>query len=245
MANKIVRAIPNAVTCCNLLMGCVATMYAFEGSYTRAFIFIILGGIFDFFDGMIARALHVSSPIGKELDSLADVVTFGVAPAAMVYTLLGDCIATHQDVFASCPAVGRLLPFVAFLMVAFSALRLAMFNLDECQTTSFIGLPTPANALFWGGLCVGSHELLSTNVWGMWAVLAMVALFSWLLIARIPMFSLKFGKGKKNTVVIVFLCIGAVLLVWQLCTKGIVGALSFFSAVIGLYIILSLITQKK
>ena len=86
------RHIPNTITCCNLLSGCVATMFAFEGMYPFAFAFIIAGAVFDFFDGLSARALGVSSPIGKELDSLADVVTFGFAPAAMVFSWLGECV---------------------------------------------------------------------------------------------------------------------------------------------------------
>lgn len=245
MANKIIKSIPNAVTCCNLLMGCVATLYAFQGLYALAFLFILIGGVFDFLDGLTARALHVSSPIGKELDSLADDITFGLAPAAMVYTLLVNCVNAHPSLSDSAPFVMRLLPFVSFLLAAFSALRLAKFNLDERQTTSFIGLPTPANALFWGGLCVGSNPLLTDSVWGLWIALALILIFSWLLVAEIPMFSLKFKRGKKNTIAIVFLAVSALLLIWQLCTKGIIGALSFFSAVIGLYIILSILTQKR
>ena len=245
MANRIVKAIPNAVTCCNLLMGCAATMFAFQGAYTRAFLFILIGGVFDFFDGLTARALHVSSSIGKELDSLADDITFGLAPAAMVYTLIGHCVASHPTLSGTAPFVARLLPFAAFLLAAFSALRLAKFNLDERQATTFIGLPTPANALFWGGLCVGSGTTLIAQTWGVWLLLALVALFSWLLVAEIPMFSLKFKKGKKNTVAILFLIVSAVLLAWQLCAHGLTGALSVFSAVIGLYIILSLLTHPQ
>ena len=133
------RHIPNAITCCNLLSGCVATMYAFEGMYPFAFAFIIAGAVFDFFDGLTARALKVSSPIGKELDSLADVITFGFAPSAMAYSWLRECADANLDMF-----VAFIIPFAAFLMAAFSALRLAKFNVDERQTSSFIGLPTPA-----------------------------------------------------------------------------------------------------
>ena len=143
MANIITRNIPNSITCCNLICGCIATSWALSGNYKLALVFIISGAIFDFFDGMSARLLHVSSEIGKELDSLADVVTFGVAPASMVYTLLYDM---HYPAGMECWR--QWLPYVAFLIAAFSALRLAKFNLDTRQTTSFIGLPTPANALF-------------------------------------------------------------------------------------------------
>ena len=144
---SIKKYIPNALTCCNLLSGCVATSFAYNGDIKAAFLFIILGAVFDFFDGMAARLLHVSSPIGKELDSLADNITFGVAPSMMVYFELGQL---------NCPVflepLKTFLPYIAFLIAAFSALRLAKFNIDERQSKSFIGLPTPANALFWGGL---------------------------------------------------------------------------------------------
>ena len=239
------RHIPNAITCCNLLSGCIAVVWALQGDFVHAFLFIIIGAVFDFFDGLTARALHVSSPIGKELDSLADDITFGLAPSAMVYALLDQCIAAHAGWFTSCLGIAQVLPYVAYLMAAFSALRLAKFNLDERQTTSFIGLPTPANALFWGGLCVGCGHALVAQAWGLWTVLALVVLFSWLLIAEIPMFSLKFKRGATNTIAIVFICISAVLLIALLVTQGLVGALSAFSAVIGLYVILSLLTPQK
>ncbi len=145
------KHIPNSITSCNLICGCISIHYAMSGALTMALLFIVLGAVFDFFDGFAARLLGVASPIGKELDSLADVVTFGVAPAAMVFTLLSQ----HSRCSAngSCP-LGMILPYTAFLIAAFSALRLAKFNLDTRQSHSFIGLPTPANALFWGSLAV-------------------------------------------------------------------------------------------
>ena len=139
------RYIPNSLTCCNLISGCVATAFAFGSNPKTALLLIVIGAIFDFFDGMSARLLGVSSPIGKELDSLADVVTFGVAPATIVFSEL--CVLDYP---ALLEPLSKILPFFAFVMAAFSALRLAKFNLDTRQTTSFIGLPTPANALFWG-----------------------------------------------------------------------------------------------
>ena len=145
MANIITRIIPNTLTCGNLVSGCIATVFALSGDARMALLWIIAGAVFDFFDGMSARLLNVSSPIGKELDSLADDVTFGVAPAAIIFRELQtlEC----PDFLAP---VAEYLPYFAFVMAAFSALRLAKFNLDTRQTTSFIGLPTPANALFWG-----------------------------------------------------------------------------------------------
>ena len=144
--------IPNIITCCNLMSGCTAIVLALNGNPTMALLWIVLGALFDFFDGMSARLLGVSSPVGKELDSLADVVTFGIAPSSIIFSFLSGI--HHHFVW---------LPFIAFIMAAFSALRLAKFNLDERQTTSFIGLPTPANALFWGALIVGAGDWLESS----------------------------------------------------------------------------------
>ena len=157
------------------------------GDMRMALLWIVMGAVFDFFDGMSARLLGVSSPIGKELDSLADDVTFGVAPSMMVFSELA---------VMNYPAVLEpyrdYLPFLAFIMAAFSALRLAKFNIDERQTMGFIGLPTPANALAWGALLVGSHQLLESESYFLPIVLAGVALSCWLLVCELPMFALKF-----------------------------------------------------
>ena len=231
---NIKKYIPNTITCCNLLSGCVASVYAFLGVYPLAFTFIIAGAVFDFFDGLSARALKVSSSIGKELDSLADVITFGFAPATMVFSWLRECADAHLDML-----IAFAMPFVAFLLVAFSALRLAKFNVDERQTSSFIGLPTPANALFWGALVIGSHDAIVGQPYGWVLVLGLVLLFSWLLVAEIPMFSLKFKNlsWKSNRIVYIFLLVSLVLLI--------VLGLNGLSAVIGWYIILSILTQKR
>ena len=231
---NIKKYIPNTITCCNLLSGCVASVYAFLGVYPLAFTFIIAGAVFDFFDGLSARALKVSSPIGKELDSLADVITFGFAPATMVFSWLRECADAYLDML-----IAFAMPFVAFLLVAFSALRLAKFNVDERQTSSFVGLPTPANALFWGALVIGSHDAIVEQPYGWVLVLGLVLLFSWLLVAEIPMFSLKFKNlsWKCNRIVYIFLLVSLVLLI--------VLGLNGLSAVIGWYIILSILTQKR
>ena len=225
MASLIARSIPNTITCCNLLSGCAATLAAINGAdYRQALICIIIGAVFDFFDGFAARRLHVTSPIGKELDSLADVITFGLAPAAVVWAYLNE---NHFP-----------LNVAPFLMVAFSALRLAKFNLDERQTTSFIGLPTPANALFWTSLIVGldSQETLfsGTN----WVLLIGIFISCWLLVAEIPMFALKFKNFnfRDNVVRYLFLFTSLVLIL----LLGVPG----IAAVIVWYVILSLLTQR-
>ena len=187
MANIITRNIPNTITCCNLISGCIATLSAFMGEIHMALLWIIIGAIFDFFDGMSARLLHVSSPIGKELDSLADDITFGMAPAAIVFYEMGI-----MEYPAFLAPVQPYMPFVAFLIAAFSALRLAKFNLDERQAMGFIGLPTPANALFWGALLVGAGDIIENTTWMVPVVIVMILLSCWLLVSEIPMFALKF-----------------------------------------------------
>ena len=198
------KHIPNAITCCNLISGCIAVYFAFKGLYTLALQWIVIGAVFDFFDGMSARLLHVSSPIGKELDSLADDITFGFAPSAIVFSFLSGL---HIHI--------PLLPFLAFVMAAFSALRLAKFNLDERQAMGFIGLPTPANALFWGALIVGLGEQLAAMPYVEWIVLAMVFVSSYLLVSEIPMFALKFKtwgwKGNEIKYIFLLTCIPLLL----------------------------------
>ncbi len=225
MANFIVRSIPNTLTCGNLVSGCIAVANAFAGSYEWAFLFIIIGAVFDFFDGMSARLLGVSSPIGKELDSLADDVTFGVAPAAMVFTLLSTL-----DVPGVLRPVAWIVPYLAFLIAAFSALRLAKFNLDERQTTSFIGLPTPANALFWASLIVGGENFLASSPVATVGIVALALLSCWLLVAELPMFSFKFKHWgwRGNEVRYVFLVVSILLLA--------VFRLAGFAAIVALYV---------
>ena len=179
--------IPNILTCCNLICGCMATGCAFYGQYQWAVLMIVIGAVFDFFDGMVARALGVSSNIGKELDSLADVVTFGVAPSSILFYLFTEVHCPEQLM-----PVKHLLPYTAFLMAAFSALRLAKFNLDERQHQQFIGLPTPANALFWGSLVLGEHAFLVSLKFNAVFLFLFMLLFCMLLVCEVPMLALKF-----------------------------------------------------
>ncbi len=210
------KHIPNTITCLNLLSGSIASVMAFKGFTFYALLFILLAAVFDFFDGMSARALHVSSPIGKELDSLADMVSFGFAPSVVVYTQLTLCDMSEK--------IHCFLPFFAFLIAAFSALRLAKFNLDERQTCSFIGLATPANALFFVGLIAATDPLMPVagyinRAWfgflfNPYIVILLVVIFCYLLISEIPMFSLKFKSlhWRGNEIRFIFLGIAVVLL---------------------------------
>ena len=234
MANIITRNIPNTITCCNLISGCVATLSAFMGEIHMALLWIIIGAIFDFFDGMSARLLHVSSPVGKELDSLADDITFGMAPAAMVFYEMGI-----MEYPAFLAPVQPYMPFVAFLIAAFSALRLAKFNLDERQAMGFIGLPTPANALFWGALLVGAGDFIENTTWMVPVVIVMILLSCWLLVSEIPMFALKFKHWgwKGNEVKYLFLITCVPLLI--------VFGVTAFAIIIAWYVLLSALVNIR
>ena len=232
---KIVKHIPNAITCLNLCSGCIACTQAFEGQLLWAALFVCLGAVFDFFDGFAARLLHAYSPIGKELDSLADMVSFGVAPGMILFYMLSSIMP-----LLSAPAWVLYLPYLAFIIPAFSALRLAKFNVDERQTTSFIGLNTPANALFWISIIYSTQQLAAQNViLYIVVVLLLVGLTSYLLIAEIPMFSLKINsvrwKGNESRYILIASSILFIAL-W-----GFLGV----SGAILLYILLSIISRKK
>ncbi len=222
MIQDIKKIIPNAITSCNLISGCIATIFALQGNPNMALLWIVTGAVFDFFDGMSARLLGVSSPIGKELDSLADCITFGFAPAAILFNEL------H---LTSCPDIlkefSSVIPYTAFIMAAFSALRLAKFNLDERQSMGFIGLPTPANALFWSAFIIGFADKLEATPYGMPVLLLMMAVSCSLLIAEIPMFALKFKHwgwtGNRLKYVFIIFCI-PILAIYQITGIAIIIA---------------------
>lgn len=234
MANCITRHIPNTVTCCNLFCGCIASIMGFQAKYEMAILFIILGAVFDFFDGMLARLFHVSGPLGKELDSLADDITFGFAPSVIVYSLFKEV--QYPDILAP---FTDYIPYTAFIIAVFSALRLGKFNIDTRQSTSFIGLPTPANALFWGSLVVGGHDFLVSESFNAIYLLILVLIMSYLLVAEIPMFSLKFKNltWSDNKISYIFLLVCIPLLIFL--------QISGFAAIILWYIFLSAITKKN
>ncbi len=231
---SIKKHIPNAITCCNLFSGCVACVMAFSGKFESAMLFIVLGAVFDFFDGMVARLLGVSSPLGVQMDSLADDITFGLAPATVIFSFMRSMI----DYPSYLGGFADVLPYFAFLIAVFSACRLAKFNIDKRQTTSFIGLPTPANALFWSSLIVGGEKWLvgMSNAWML--LLALIFIFSYFLISEIPMFSMKFKNlsWKSNKTRYIFLLVSLPMF-----------ALGYLApvAIISWYLILSVVLSKK
>ena len=161
---SITKYIPNTITCFNLASGCFATIMALQGDLKAAIIWIIIAAIFDFSDGLAARLLKAYSPLGKELDSLSDIVSFGVAPGMSLYVLLATAVGSSEISGISW------LPYLAFAIPVFSGLRLAKFNVDERQSTSFIGMPVPAHALLWGSLSyvlqpfITNHAMFSMKV---------------------------------------------------------------------------------
>jgi CDP-diacylglycerol--serine O-phosphatidyltransferase len=194
------RHIPNAVTCLNLLCGCLALTFIFRGELVMGAYLVGVAAVADFFDGLLARALRVSSPIGKDLDSLADMVSFGVVPGAIIYQLLSQAVAPGpEESDFVLPSLWIFAPLLSFVITIFSALRLAKFNNDTRQTTSFIGLPTPACTLV-----VASLPLILANdqfgvkdiILNPWLLLGLAVLLSGLLVAELPLFALKFKNLK-------------------------------------------------
>lgn len=214
---RIKKHIPNFLTCLNLFSGCIAITVAFQGNFLWTVIWVIIAAVFDFFDGFAARLLHAPSEIGKELDSLSDMVSFGVAPGVAAFVLLRD--------YAAYPAVldnlQTILPYLAFIIPVFSALRLAKFNIDTRQTTSFLGLPTPANALFWVSYCYGVQPFMPVNSILLYSTIGFIIILSLLMTADVPMFSFKIKKativGNEKQLLLIVLMIAFVAL-W-----GIIG----------------------
>ena len=197
------KHIPNAITCANLFSGCIGVVFAFKGELEVAAYFVLLSGIFDFFDGMVARLLNVKSAIGKELDSLADMVSFGFLPGVVMFQLLKGGDYTNDY-----------LPYVGFIITVFSALRLAKFNIDERQTEDFIGLNTPMNTLFIVSLPFIAKDY-PTVIGSSLLLIALVAITSFLLVSEIKIFSFKFSdtSWQKNKMKYIFLLLSIVLIV--------------------------------
>lgn len=222
--------IPNTITSMNLFSGCMAVVSAFHFNetigamqgYEWAFLFIGLATVFDFCDGLSARLLHAYSALGKELDSLSDLVSFGVAPAALVFNLIQS-------------QTGSWVAFLAFLIAVFGALRLAKFNIDDRQTTSFIGLPIPANAIFWIGVVAWNMDF--RYIGDAWMT-ALVVLFPLLMVSSLPMFSLKVKTlSLRSNVRRYALLLGTSMLVAAMQLAGLLWAIVF-------YILLS-VTERR
>lgn len=193
---NIKRHIPNAITCGNLIAGCFSILFLTLDMPVKAAYMIFVAGLFDFLDGFAARSLHAQSPIGANLDSLSDMVSFGVAPGFIMCWLM--------DRATDIPSVTLLgisiLPSLAFLIPMFSAIRLAKFNLDKTQNTSFLGIPTPGMALFMASLPLALSQVhhLTDGTLGFWACLGITLFFSFLMVSNLRFFSFKMKSAKWN-----------------------------------------------
>ncbi len=227
------KHIPNFITSLNIVAGTFSIYLAVQGFIDLAAYCILLAAFFDFFDGFAARLLKAQSPIGVDLDSLADVISFGVAPAMIMVTWLQEC-------FLNLPPAEQYeglqhLAFFAFIIPVFSAVRLAKFNHDKRQTTAFIGLPTPANAIFFAFIPFAVDTV--PHLGNFWVLLGLILIFSLLLVSEIWLFALKFKsfKIKNNIIRYSFLLIAATLIV--------LFHIDAFPLVILTYILISLATQ--
>jgi len=205
--NSIKRNIPNILTLGNLFCGLVAIVFSFENNLHFAGAFIFFGAILDFFDGLSARLLKVSSEIGKQLDSMADMVTFGVAPGMIMFQMIKLSNIDENSYIA----------YIGFIITLVSAIRLAKFNIDTKQTSSFIGLPTPAAAIFIASLPIISKYDITIQFNDSKFLIVTSIILSLLLVANLPLFSLKIKKGenwknKENIIRIIFLISCVILL---------------------------------
>ena len=244
------KQVPNFITSLNILCGSIAILFAVSGDLILASLFVFAGIFFDFFDGFAARLFNAQSEVGLQLDSLADVITSGVAPGIVMFQLMNMAflgrMQTMTEVFSSDGwNVGAVnyVPLLGLLLVVGAAYRLAKFNVDTRQTTGFIGLPTPANALLVLSLPLileyQFSELAETIILNKWFLIGITALGCILMNAEIPLFALKFKTWdfKSNAIRYIFLILCVVLMI----------LLKFVAIpfIILLYVVLSLVSQKK
>jgi len=240
------KHIPNIITSLNVLCGCVAVIFAVSGDLITASFFVFFGIFFDFFDGFAARMFRAQSDLGLQLDSLADMITSGLAPSIVMVQLLsksisGEYLILTAESFSN--TWESYLPFVGLLIAVASAYRLAKFNIDTRQTTSFIGLPTPANALLILSLPLilqyQNSEMVSSIVLNQWVLIGITLVSSMLLNAEIPLFALKFKTWdvKSNTIRYIFLGVSilAIVLFWFMAIP----------LIIAFYIVLSLFRREN
>jgi CDP-diacylglycerol---serine O-phosphatidyltransferase len=225
--------IPNAITILNLLSGSLAVILIFKGYLQEAALLVFLATILDFLDGFVAKMLNAKSIIGKELDSLADVISFGLAPALFLFVLMEKHPLTETSMFMA------IMPYTALLIAGFSALRLAKFNIDTRQSVTFLGLPTPANAILIISFTIvaGKIPLLSNNFY---LQLAIIPISCYLLISEIPMFAIKFSKGfsfRLNKIRYIYLSIAMALVLFF-------GWFGVMLAVL-IYILMSIILRER
>ena len=245
-----IKNIPNFLTCLNLLLGAIGTYLAIAGRPDLTVICVLLAAVFDFFDGFAARLLKAYSPIGKDLDSLADLISFGLAPAAAYSALIHYFITnTWSGEYWNLDLGNKLLILAPFILTIFSALRLAKFNNDKRQTENFLGLTTTATGMFsvsfvylisnfhlWNGLWSASNFPLFGGLRGALFILFLIILFSALLVSELPMFSLKFKhfrwKGNQNRYILLIISVISLIFMGLGALAVIVPAYVVYSVVL-------------
>jgi len=240
LSKKMKKHIPNILSLLNLFAGCIALLFAGSGEFLIAFIFVGIGIFFDFFDGFFARLFKVQGELGKQIDSLADMVTSGVVPGLVMFRMLSEhseyWIKIYSDNF-----IIKLLPCFGFIITVSSCLRLAKFNIDAKQTDSFIGLPTPANAIFILSLPLileySEFDFVRNIFSNMWFLLLTSILSAYILNSKIKLFSLKIKNISEYKLQILFMVISVVLI---LVFKFLGIPLLILS-----YILISIIGKKK
>ncbi|REJ81389.1 MAG: CDP-diacylglycerol O-phosphatidyltransferase [Bacteroidetes bacterium] len=232
------RHIPNIMTCINLLLGCIAAVMVFRNNLESAAYLILLAAFFDFLDGTMARIFNAYTSFGKELDSLADIVSFGFVPGAILFKMLQN---TEPETWPLSGTAAQLVQFIPFTVTVFSALRLAKFNTDTRQTSSFIGLPTPANSILICSLPIVAiqqageiGELISS----FWFIMTIAIILSLLLVSGLKLMSLKlksatFSENKYRYMLLIFTLILVPILQW-----------SSVPVIFVLYIFFSLLSEK-
>ncbi len=243
--DSIRKAFPSFLTCLVVIAGCISVTYSLRGRISYAGYFIIAAALLDFSDGFFARILNAVSAFGKQLDSLADVVSFGVAPSMIIYRLIYRSLVklepTSQFDITAPGFTYYVLLHISFLLAVFAAIRLAKFNIDDKQKKSFIGLPVPASALFISSIAIVSEDYLNLPLqqltYNIWFLIGVVFLLSILMVSAIPMFSFKFEsyRLKNNIIRYVFIIVSAVLLL--------IFKLPAIALLVILYIVISILSN--
>lgn len=227
------KHIPNFLTCCNLLCGCLSVYYSMQMNEAVAAVLIFAALVFDFCDGLVARALQAYSDLGKQLDSLADVVSFGVAPAFILVNLFTNHTGNME------PSM-QWLKYISFLIPVFAALRLAKFNIDTRQAEMFFGLPTPSTGIFIASLPLVflTDGILKTFIGNPWILAALTVFLSGMMVAEVPLFSFKAKGNTAGTkrIQLIFLFVSLILVLFY--------ELSAVPVIILLYILLSILGKK-
>lgn len=219
--SSMIKQLPNFLTTINIMLGCLAIVFAFEGNLQLSSVMVILAAVMDFFDGFFARILHAYSGFGKSLDSLADMVAFGIAPAIVLYHILIMSLTFHDSSFniETASLLESIILYAAFLIAIFSGIRLARFTSTNTGNSHFLGVPTPANALLIASIAIilveTEKEQLRELLLNTYFLVILILILCILMVSGLKLFSLKFStfSFKSNQVRYIFLIVSALLLI--------------------------------